>query len=168
MMVRSPTFWTALRGTQVVEAPAPVTTTSAYIPSRSSPRGLGTSTRTFAVRVSILDPDTSVQWGMTANVGVMTTTTARAAVVPLTSIYQKDGKPAVWRYDPATGQVSLAPVEVSQYREDGVLVASGVANGDWIVTAGVHKLIEGQVVRPYDAGPSSALNAQPSPARARS
>ena len=125
-------------------------------------------TRTFAVRVSIVDPDAAVQWGMTANVGVMTTTTARAAVVPLTSIYQKDGKPAVWRYDPATGQVSLAPIEVSQYREDGVLVASGVANGDWIVTAGVHKLIEGQVVRPYDAGPSSALNAPPSPGRARS
>ena len=48
-------FWTALRWTRGVEPPgAPITTTSAYIPSRSSPRGLGTSTRTFAVRVSVL------------------------------------------------------------------------------------------------------------------
>ena len=125
-------------------------------------------TRTFAVRVSMADADAAVQWGMTANVGVVTTTASRTAVVPLTSIYQKDGKPAVWRFDPASGQVSLVPIEVSQYREDGVVVASGVNSGDWIVTAGVHKLIEGQVVRPYDAGPVSAQNVSPPTARARS
>ena len=33
-----------------------------------------------------------------------------------------------------------------------MVVTAGVGNGDWIVTAGVHKLIPGQVVRPYDAG----------------
>ena len=63
-----------------------------------------------------------------------------------------EGKPAVWRYDPASGKVTLSPVEIGQYREDGVVVTSGVRNGDWIVTAGVHKLIPGQVVRPYEGG----------------
>jgi multidrug efflux pump subunit AcrA (membrane-fusion protein) len=85
----------------------------------------------------------------------------RVAVLPLTSVYQRDGKPAVWRFDPATNQVKLTPIEIGQYREDGIVVTSGVADGDWIVRAGVHKLIEGQVVRPYEAGPASALNAQP-------
>ena len=49
------------------------------------------------------------------------------------------------------------PVAIGQYREDGVVVTSGVSHGDWIVAAGVHKLVPGQVVRPYDGGPTSAL-----------
>ncbi len=113
------------------------------------------TTRTFAVRVAIDDPDAAVQWGMTANVGVVGASEAQAALVPLTSIYRHDGKPAVWRFDAATGQVTLVPVSVGQYREDGVVVTAGLASGDWIVSAGVHKLIEGQVVRPYGAGPAA-------------
>ncbi len=120
-------------------------------------------TRTFPVRVSIVAPDPAVQWGMTANVGLLAAGDAAAALLPLTSIYQKDGKPAVWRYDPATGRVALAVVTIGQYREDGVLVTSGVASGDWIVAAGVNKLVPGQVVRPYDTGPSVAVPAAPPP-----
>jgi RND family efflux transporter MFP subunit len=108
------------------------------------------ATRTFAVRVTVDDPDASVQWGMTANVGVMGAGESNAALLPLTSIYHHEGKPAVWRYDPASGKVAIAPVEIGQYREDGVVITSGVHDGDWIVTAGVHKLIPGQVVRPYE------------------
>jgi multidrug efflux system membrane fusion protein len=100
--------------------------------------------------VTIDDADASVQWGMTANVGVMAVTQPNVALLPLTSIYHHEGKPAVWRYDPASGKVAISPVEIGQDREDGVLVTSGVRNGDWIVTAGVHKLIPGQVVRPYE------------------
>ena len=77
-------------------------------------------------------------------------------MLPPTSIYQQDGKPAVWRFDPVTKQVSLAPVTIGQYREDGVVVTSGVREGDWIVAAGVHKLLPGQVVRPYDGGSTGA------------
>jgi len=121
-------------------------------------------TRTFAVRVSIEDADPSLSWGMTANVAVLGAGDGQSALLPLTSIYHRDGAPAVWRFDAATGRVSLTPVSIAQYREDGVVVTSGVANGDWIVSAGVHKLIPGEVVRPYDAGPSSAAGA---PAKAR-
>jgi hypothetical protein len=31
-----------------------------------------------------------------------------------------------------------------------------VRNGDWVVTAGVHKLIPGQVVRPYEGAAAAA------------
>lgn len=126
------------------------------------------ATRTFAVRVSILEADASVQWGMTANVGVVGAAAAPSALLPLTSIYHQDGKPAVWRYDPATHKVSLAPVAIGQYREDGVVVTSGVGNGDWVVAAGVHKLVPGQVVKPYDPGPSSAAPPGPRNSLARS
>jgi RND family efflux transporter MFP subunit len=110
------------------------------------------TTRTFAVRVTIEDPDASVQWGMTANVGVLGTGAAKVALLPLTSIYHHDGQPAVWRYDPASGQVAISPVTIGQYREDGVIVTAGVRSGDLIVAAGVHKLVPGQVVRPYEGG----------------
>lgn len=119
------------------------------------------ATRTFAVRVSMLESDPAVQWGMTANVGLVAPSAPDNALLPLTSIYQKDGKPAVWRYDPATRQVTLVPVTIGQYREDGVVVTSGVATGDWIVAAGVHKLLPGQVVRPYEGGAATAVPAAP-------
>ncbi len=112
-------------------------------------------TRTFAVRVAIANPDPSVQWGMTANVGVIADSAPDSALLPPTSIYQQGGKPAVWRYDTATNRVSLVPVTIGQYREDGVVVTSGVRDGDWVVAAGVHKLLPGQVVKPFD--PDAAL-----------
>jgi len=121
-------------------------------------------TRTFSVRVAIANPDPAVQWGMTANVGVVGEGAANAAVLPPTSIYHQEGKPAVWRFDPVSKQVSLVPVTIGQYREDGVVVTSGVRDGDWIVAAGVHKLLPGQVVRPYDAGPSGTGPAAVTPA----
>ncbi len=118
-------------------------------------------TRTFAVRASILDRDPALQWGMTANVVVSSREPAGAALLPLTSIYRKDGGPAVWVYDVAARTVTLRPVTVRQYREDGVLVTSGLANGEWIVAAGVHKLREGETVRPYEGGTASAPAAVP-------
>jgi len=126
-----------------------------------------TVTRTFAVRVAISNPDPAVQWGMTANVGVVGDGSPNSALLPSTSIYQQDGKPAVWRFDPVTKQVGLAPVTIGQYREDGVVVTSGVRDGDWIVAAGVHKLLPGQVVRPYESGATGsvpAATASPAPA----
>ena len=47
--------------------------------------------------------------------------------------------------------MALRPVTVAQYREDGVVVR-GLANGEWVVAAGVHKLQPGQTVRPYEGG----------------
>jgi hypothetical protein len=38
-------------------------------------------------------------------------------------------------------------VAVGQYREDGVAITRGLEAGDIVVTAGVHKLRENQVVR---------------------
>jgi membrane fusion protein, multidrug efflux system len=131
------------------------------------------ATRTFAVRLSILDRDADVQWGMTANAGLRRQGARESALLPLTSIYHLDeGKPAVWIYDPATRKVELRAVGIAQYREDGVVVDSGLASGEWVVSAGVHKLQRGQTVRPYADAKSGAarskLPAAPSPAAASS
>src|SRR5262249_17908809 len=110
------------------------------------------ATRTFAVRVSIVAPDPALQWGMTANVLLRGDSSGTSTVLPLTALYQHEGKPAVWIYDPATQQVNLRPVDIGTYREDGVIVRSGLKAGELVVTAGVHKLTAGQKVRPYEGG----------------
>jgi membrane fusion protein, multidrug efflux system len=120
-------------------------------------------TRTFAVRVSVLQPDATLQWGMTANVGVVGDPLRAAALLPLSSVYHAtDGAPAVWTYDPQTHKVALRNVKLGPYREDGVLIEDGLKQGEWVVTAGVNKLQPGQVVRPYEAA-GSAAPGQPFP-----
>ncbi len=118
-------------------------------------------TRTFAVRVTILDPDPALHLGMTANVVVAATEARDTALLPLTSIYRKGDASAVWIYDDKSHTVNLRPVVVGQFREDGVIVTSGVAGGEWIVTAGVHKLREGETVRRYEGSTETASTASP-------
>ena len=118
-------------------------------------------TRTFAVRVTILDPDPALHLGMTANVVVAGTEARGTALLPLTSIYRKGDASAVWIYDDKSRTVNLRPVVVGQFREDGVIVTSGVAGGEWIVTAGVHKLREGETVRRYEGSTETASTASP-------
>lgn len=125
-------------------------------------------TRTFAVRVSVLQPDAALQWGMTANVAIMGERMRAAALLPLPSIYHApDGAPAVWIYDPQTRKVALRHVKLGAYREDGVLIEDGLTQGEWVVTAGVNKLQPGQIVRPYEAAGATAP-AQSTTAPARS
>lgn len=102
-------------------------------------------TRTYAVRVSLLEPDAAVRLGMTATVR-LGRGGGKAALVPATAIFQQAGKPAVWVIG-ADGRVALRPVEVAQFREDGALVSAGLAGGERIVAAGVHKLAAGETVR---------------------
>lgn len=109
-------------------------------------------TRTFAARVSLLETDPKLQWGMTANVAVLGNAKGAAALLPLSSVYHTtDGAPAVWIYATQTHQVTLRSVKLGPYREDGVLIEAGLEEGEWVVSAGVNKLQPGQVVRPYDA-----------------
>ena len=132
-------------------------------------------TRTFAVRVAVPDADASLSWGMTASVAAIGTNASQDALVPLTSIYHDaDGKPAVWVFDTTSSKVALRTVRLGPFREDGAVITDGLRNGEWIVAAGVHKLQQGQTVKPYDApgkaspGPSVAPAASaPLPVAAR-
>jgi len=121
------------------------------------------ATRTFAVRVAIVAPDASLQWGMTANVLLRREANDGAALLPLTALHQRDGNPAVWVYDPATQKVKLRAVEIGPYREDGVVIRSGLRAGEFVVTAGVHKLTDGQTVRPYEGAPAAQDASKASP-----
>jgi membrane fusion protein, multidrug efflux system len=104
------------------------------------------ATRTYAARVALLDADARVHLGMTAQVRFAAPSSALR--LPLTAIFQQEnGKPAVWVVD-AQQSVHLRPVEVSAWREDGAVIASGLQNGERVVVAGVHKLTAGERVVP--------------------
>jgi len=108
------------------------------------------TTRTYRVRVTV-SGDSPPKLGQTARVYFASAAPGEQQLVPLSALYDQSGKPAVWVVDPKTRQVHLAPVAVAAYREQGVLLAGGVETKQWIVTAGVHKLRDGEPITPVDA-----------------
>jgi multidrug efflux system membrane fusion protein len=109
-------------------------------------------TRTYSVKVTLLDPTPQVQLGMTANVVLGAEGAAPIVRLPLTALYQRGQEPAVWVVDPNTSAVALKPVQVGRYTQEAVEVVSGLQPGDVVVRAGVHKLTAGQRVRVLPAG----------------
>jgi multidrug efflux system membrane fusion protein len=109
--------------------------------------GADPATRTYAVRVSAHAVPPGAQLGMTANVTFNPAADARLVLLPLTAVANERTDPAVWVVDPKTNQVKLRKVAIGQFREDGVIITSGLEPGEVVVTAGVHKLKPDQVVR---------------------
>ncbi|MGD9582528.1 MAG: efflux RND transporter periplasmic adaptor subunit [Lysobacterales bacterium] len=108
------------------------------------------ATRTYPVRVAFDQPDRRVQLGMTARVFFTDSNAPAAVLVPMSALYEKDGKAALWVVAMPSHQVSLREVRVGQYREDGITITAGVDADEWIVAAGVHKLTAGQTILPVD------------------
>jgi membrane fusion protein, multidrug efflux system len=65
--------------------------------------------------------------------------------IPLSAIYQTSDAPDVWVIN--NGVVNLKPVKIGAFADGKVQVLDGLQEGEVIVTAGVHKLREGQKVR---------------------
>jgi len=103
-------------------------------------------TRTYQVRVSIENPPPNLRLGMTATVTLRRTGPAPMISVPATALFQKDEKPAVWIVK-ADKKLELRPITVDHFDTLSVAVASGLAPGEMVVTAGVHKLAAGETVR---------------------
>ena len=123
-----------------------------------------TATRTYAVRVSIVDATPAVQLGMTANVILPDAATAAGALlVPATALFEHEGASAVWvmQTEGALVRPVLRPVTVRQYREDGVLLAGGVKPGETIAVAGVHKIVAGELLKPQLRVAAAAASAVP-------
>jgi RND family efflux transporter MFP subunit len=109
-------------------------------------------TRTYPARFTVLDAPDFIGIGMTASLTLARPDPEKLAEVPLTAIFQKGKEPAVWVVDRQTGMVALRPVAISRWRDETALIASGVEDGEIIATAGVHKLEQGQKVKPLLIG----------------
>ena len=105
------------------------------------------TTRTYKVRINLQDLPTQVKLGMTASVTLTgkNEENKQAVEIPLSAVYQTDGSPGVWVVK--NNIVSLQSVKVGDFGNSSIQVLSGVEPGATIVTAGVHKLRNGQQVR---------------------
>ena len=105
--------------------------------------------RTYPARVSF--SAAQVALGMTARVSFDSPKgSGRELLIPLSAIYQQGGQTAVWIVS-ADRKVSLRPVQLASYRDGGAVIASGLANGERIVSAGVHRLTAGETIQLIDA-----------------
>ncbi len=104
------------------------------------------ASRTYAARVALSGADAQAALGMTAEVRFKSHDKHDQLVVPLSAIFQQGDQAAVWIVA-ADHSVSLRPVQVAAYRDNGAVIASGVAAGERIVSAGVHKLNAGEKIR---------------------
>jgi len=108
------------------------------------------TTRTYAARFTIENPDDTVALGMTATVRLARPATGRVANLPLSAILNRGRGSAVFVID-GSGALVLRPVTVASFTEDAAAVSAGVADGEKVVTLGVQKLEPGTRVRIIDA-----------------
>lgn len=103
------------------------------------------ATRTFAARIGIVGADANLPLGMSATVSFARPGDA-SFVVPLSAVFQQNGKPAVWVIG-KDGTVDLRPIDVARYGDEGAVVRGGLDDGETIVAAGAFKLAAGEKVR---------------------
>lgn len=113
------------------------------------------ATRTFLVKVGIINPPESMRLGSTVT-GRIQTTAPSGVEVPASSLTAADGQPAVWIVDPQSQTVSLRKVDVLRFDPSSVVVSQGLKTGDIVVTAGVQALRPGQQVQ-FLRGSNEAL-----------
>lgn len=104
--------------------------------------------RTYRVRIALLKQLPEVKLGMTASVSMSRPHEGEGmVVVPLSAIIQTgQTTPSVWVVN--EGMVRLRPIQTGAFGDGRIQVLSGLKQGETIVTAGVHKLREGQKVNP--------------------
>ena len=105
------------------------------------------ATRTYAARYTIVNADDAVRLGMSATVTLTEGRNERAARLPLTAVFNHGRGASVWVVSDA-GKLTARAVDIARYDAQDVLIASGLDEGENVVTLGVEKLDEGLVVRP--------------------
>ncbi len=104
-------------------------------------------TRTYAARIAVKGADAALMLGMTATVHLPEAGQGAGAIrLPLTAVLDRGGRPQVWVLDRASATVRPRPVTLGEARQDSVAIATGLAEGETVVTAGVHLLVDGQKV----------------------
>ncbi|KXF77060.1 hypothetical protein ATN84_11360 [Paramesorhizobium deserti] len=103
------------------------------------------ATGTVRVKVSIADTPPQMTLGATVT-GSMRMQPQRAAILPWSALTSDGGRPAVWLVEGDTDVVALTPVKVLSYERERVVIASGLDEGQRVVTKGAQLLRPGEVV----------------------
>ena len=104
------------------------------------------TTRTWQVKVGIIDPPQGMQLGSTVT-GRIKLAAPPGVEVPASALTEANGRPAVWVVDPHNKTVSLREVDILRHDPATVVISQGLETGDLVVTAGVQTLRPGQKVQ---------------------
>jgi len=108
--------------------------------------GVDPVTRTYTVKVALIDPPPSFLLGSSV-VGRARLPAQSVINLPSSALFQTaEGDPAVWVVAQPQATVSLRPVSVLQYDTGTVTVSSGLKAGETVVIGGSQKLRPGQKV----------------------
>jgi RND family efflux transporter MFP subunit len=110
------------------------------------------TTRTFQVKVGIIDPPQGMELGSTVT-GRIKLSAPPGVEIPASALTEANGHPAVWVVDPRSQTVTLRSVDVLRYDPAAVVISQGLESGEVVVTAGVQVLRPGQKVRLLEAAP---------------
>ena len=104
--------------------------------------------RTFTVKVSLLEGQSTIQLGQSARVFFVAQDN-NVLSVPLSSVTANDQQAYVWVVN-ANQSIRKVHVTLGTYGRDSVPVVSGLKATDWVVVGGVHLLRDQQKIHPVD------------------
>jgi len=115
--------------------------------------------RRILVKAWMPNPERRLRPGLFAEIEAEIDRRDDALLVPDSAlVYDLEGT-FVWKVD-AESRAHRAPVEVGVHQEGKVEVAKGLAPGDVVVSAGIHKVKDGQRVRPAAGGAARPVAAE--------
>lgn len=113
------------------------------------------ATRTYALRVAVPQADAGLPLGATARVMFAAPDgEVDGLLLPLAAVTRAPGKPdggTIWVVG-EDERVRPVAVAVRAWREDGALLRTELPAGARLVVAGVHTLVEGEIVRAVEEG----------------
>lgn len=104
-------------------------------------------TRTFTIKLDVINPDVYMRLGMTATVEIDEYHPQPVVTLPLTAIYYEKQAPLVWVINIKDMTVQPVKVTLGEYQDNSIIITSGLKAGQWVVTAGVNKLRPGQKIK---------------------
>lgn len=135
----------------------PATVTFGALPGQRFPASVTevgrapTELSTYPVKLRLQNPDERIRPGMTGEVTfTFAGTEGQEIALPPQVVVGIGEQRYVWVYDPGTQTVHKQEVEVGNLEASGLVIKSGVKQGDVIVTRGVHRVEEGMKVKPME------------------
>ncbi len=108
--------------------------------------------RTRRARLSLVDTPAAFRLGTSISVTLSSAIEPRIQL-PLSALWENQGKTQIWIIDPQTSTVSPREVTVVSRDSETMLLGSGVKAGEKVVSAGVNSLKPGQKVRIDEENP---------------
>ncbi|QXI28765.1 efflux RND transporter periplasmic adaptor subunit [Pseudomonas vanderleydeniana] len=104
------------------------------------------ATRTRRARLTLAETPAAFRLGTSISVTLSSAIEPRTQL-PLSALWEHQGKTQVWIIDPQSSTVSPREVTVVSREGDSLLLGAGVKAGEKVVSAGVNSLKPGQKVR---------------------